>query len=99
MPGIARSSGATSGPDRSDPKRSHAPARETGRSFSRPPSRFTNPVWYLCDFAAIQRGELQVVHRIPHSDIASLSDEELARLTGQDEPLEFDHTLDDLIAG
>jgi SAM-dependent methyltransferase len=62
-------------------------------------SGFMNPVWYLFDFAAMDRGEFRVAHRIPYSDIGGLPPDELAQLTDRDEPLEFGHTLEDLIGG
>jgi SAM-dependent methyltransferase len=60
---------------------------------------FMNPVQYLFDDLALERGELRVAHRIPYSDLGSLTDEERARLAGRDAPLEFGHTLDDQIGG
>jgi SAM-dependent methyltransferase len=62
-------------------------------------SGFMNPVHYLFDFFALERGEFQVAHRIPYSDRESLTDEERARLAEQDAPLEFGHTLADQIGG
>ena len=60
---------------------------------------FMNPVHYLFDFFAMEAGELRVAHRIPYSDVGSLSDLERAKLAEQDAPLEFGHTLDDQIGG
>jgi SAM-dependent methyltransferase len=60
---------------------------------------FMNPVHYLFDFPALERGEFRVAHRIPYSDLDSLTDEERARLAEQDAPLEFGHTLADQIGG
>ena len=51
------------------------------------------------DFFALEAGELRVAHRIPYSDIESLSEQDQARLAEQDAPLEFGHTLDDQIGG
>jgi SAM-dependent methyltransferase len=62
-------------------------------------SGFTNPVCYLFDFPALERGEFRVAHRIPYSDVESLSDLERAKLAELDAPLEFGHTLDDQIGG
>ena len=62
-------------------------------------SGFMNPVHHLFDFLALERGELQVAHRIPYSDQESLNDEDRARLAEQDAPLEFGHTLADQIGG
>src|SRR5262249_57206393 len=60
---------------------------------------FMNPVHHLFDFVALERGEFRVAHRIPYSDLESLTDEERARLAEQDTPLEFGHTLADQIGG
>ncbi len=59
---------------------------------------FMNPVHYLFDFAALERGEFRVAHRIPYSDLESLTEEERARLA-EEAPLEFGHTLADQIGG
>jgi SAM-dependent methyltransferase len=58
---------------------------------------FTNPMRYLFDDAAMQRGELTVRHRLPYSDL-DLTEAERAAL-GQDTPLEFSHTLADQLGG
>jgi len=60
---------------------------------------FVNPVLYLFDEAAEARGELQVRHTIPYSDLAQLSAEELAKRLADGEPLSFGHTLEDQIGG
>jgi SAM-dependent methyltransferase len=60
---------------------------------------FMNPVHYLFDFSALERGEFRVAHRIPYSDLGNLTDEERARLAEQGVPLEFGHTLADQIGG
>jgi SAM-dependent methyltransferase len=62
-------------------------------------SGFMNPVHFLFDFFALERGEFRVAHSIPYSDQESLSDEDRARLAEQDAPLEFGHTLADQIGG
>jgi hypothetical protein len=62
-------------------------------------SGFMNPVHYLVDFVALERGEFLVAHRIPYSDQESLTHEDRARLAEQDAPLEFGHTLADQIGG
>ena len=58
-----------------------------------------NPVLYIFDYLATQRGELIVRHRLPYSDLTSLTDEERPQVVGPDEPLSFGHTLDDQIGG
>jgi SAM-dependent methyltransferase len=60
---------------------------------------FMNPVACLFDFFALERGEFRVAHSIPYSDLASLSEDDRAKLAERDEPLEFGHTLDDQIGG
>jgi len=59
---------------------------------------FINPVYYLFDAAKMDRGKLKVRHKIPYSDL-QLSAEEREKLIGPERPLEFGHTLTDLIAG
>jgi SAM-dependent methyltransferase len=60
---------------------------------------FMNPVHFLFDVSALERGEFRVAHRIPYSDRESLSDQERTRLAEPDTPLEFGHTLADQIGG
>ncbi len=60
---------------------------------------FVNPVQYLFDDIALERGELRVAHRIPYSDLSSPTDEERARLIEEGRPLEFGHTLGDQVGG
>ena len=60
---------------------------------------FTNPVAYLFDFFAMEEGQLRVVHRIPYSDLTSLTEEERRRFAEREEPLAFGHTLGDQIGG
>ncbi|MDB5349945.1 MAG: class SAM-dependent methyltransferase [Planctomycetota bacterium] len=62
-------------------------------------SGMMNPVHYIFDYFALERDEFRVAHSIPYSDLADLTGEERARLAEKDEPLEFGHTLDDLIGG
>ena len=62
-------------------------------------SGFLNPVIYLFDNQAMERGELQVRHSLPYSDVDSLTDEERAPLIERGDPLEFGHTLEDQIGG
>lgn len=60
---------------------------------------FTNPVEYLFDAVAYERGELVVKHRLPYSDLTDASPEERARLAAAGEPLSFGHTLEDQLGG
>ena len=60
---------------------------------------FDNPVIYLFDEAAYDRGELIVANVIPYSDAESLSPEQLDTYQREGFPLEFSHTLDEQIGG
>jgi len=59
-----------------------------------------NPVVYIFDFEVMDReNRLEVRHRLPYSDLESLSPEQLARYQAEGIPLEFSHTLEDQIGG
>jgi len=60
---------------------------------------FTNPVRYLFDETFLDQGELRVRHRLPYSDLDSLTEAERRRRIDRGEPLEFGHTLEDQIGG
>jgi SAM-dependent methyltransferase len=59
----------------------------------------TNPVNYLFDFELAERGALEVRYSIPYSDLRDRSEAELRAQLEQEEPLEYSHTLEDLIGG
>ena len=59
-----------------------------------------NPLIYLFDIAMAEEEKvLQVRHKLPYSDVTSLSEEERLALNGPEAALEFGHTLTDLIGG
>jgi hypothetical protein len=60
---------------------------------------FCNPILYLFDQEMADKGVLQVRHKLPYSDLTSLSDEERALYIADQQPLEFSHTLQDQIGG
>ena len=63
---------------------------------------FNNPVFYIFDNDAAERGELLVRHRLPYADIDHLDGLTDARRQVMDEngwPLEWSHTLTDQIGG
>lgn len=60
---------------------------------------FTNPIEYLFDIVAAERGELIVRHELPYSDLTSPSPEERSHLEAAGEPLSFGHTLEDQLGG
>ncbi len=62
-------------------------------------SGFINPVIYLFDHRLEERGDLQVRHPLPYSDLNSLTKEEHRALIEKGEPLEFGHTLADQLGG
>lgn len=60
---------------------------------------FTNPIAYAVDYLRLRKGELVFRHSIPYSDCSSISDEERKEIVGENEPLCFGHSLEDLLAG
>ena len=62
-------------------------------------SGFDNPVVQIFGDAAYERGKLVVANALPYSEAESRSAEELAQRAREGTPLEFGHTLDDLIGG
>ena|SRR5687768_594790 len=60
---------------------------------------FMNPVHYIFDLFKADEGVLEVTHSIPYSDLTSLSKEDLEEYFEKGLPLEFGHSLTDLIGG
>jgi len=60
---------------------------------------FCNPVLYIFDQERLDDGELVVRHKIPYSDLSSLTDAERARYIDDMQPMEFGHSLTDQIGG
>lgn len=60
---------------------------------------FMNPMVYVFDAAAEERGELIVKHALPYADITHLSADELQRRIDRDHTVEFSHTLEAQIGG
>jgi SAM-dependent methyltransferase len=60
---------------------------------------FGNPVRYMFDEVAANRGELVARYAMPYSDLTSLTEEERRYYTDRDEPLVYGHTLEDQIGG
>jgi SAM-dependent methyltransferase len=60
---------------------------------------FTNPLLFLFDDREMEKGNLAVRHKIPYSDLASLTPEQRQCYIDADEPLCFGHTLADQIGG
>ncbi len=60
---------------------------------------FMNPIHYIFDLYKADEGALEVVHSIPYSDLTSLPKEDLEEYMEKGLPLEFGHSLTDLIGG
>lgn len=60
---------------------------------------FLNPTVYMFDKILENQKILQVRYSLPYSDLESLSIDERARYTSYQAPMEFSHTLSDLIGG
>ena len=62
-------------------------------------SGFMNPVHYIFDLYKMDEGKLEVAHPIPYSDLTSLPKEDLDELIEKGLPVEFGHSLTDLLGG
>lgn len=60
---------------------------------------FDNPIIYIFDIDKAEQGVFEVRHKLPYSDLESLSQSKLQELKEQGLPLEFSHTLEDQIGG
>lgn len=60
---------------------------------------YVNPVLYLFDQNKIDEGVLEVRHKLPYSDLTSISESERDSYMRAGEALEFGHTLTDQIGG
>ena len=58
-----------------------------------------NPVHYIFDLYKADEGILEVTHSVPYSDLTSIPPEDLNELLEKGLPLEFGHSLTDLIGG
>ncbi len=62
-------------------------------------SGIVNPIHYLFDDQLMENGEFKVCHKIPYSDLTSLSSQQRQGLLDDNEPLCFGHTLTDQLGG
>ncbi len=60
---------------------------------------FMNPAIYIFDLDLAEQGILEVRYSLPYSDLTSPSEEARRRYLESGRPLEFSHTLEDLIGG
>ena len=58
-----------------------------------------NPVHYIFDLYKADEGILEIAHSIPYSDLTSIPQEDLEELMEKGLPVEFGHSLTDLIGG
>jgi SAM-dependent methyltransferase len=58
-----------------------------------------NPVHYVFDLYKMDEGILEVAYSIPYSDLTSLSKEDLDEYLEKGLPVEFGHSLTDLLGG
>jgi SAM-dependent methyltransferase len=58
-----------------------------------------NPVHYIFDLFKADEGILEVEYSIPYSDLTSLSDDDREEYLKKGYPLEFGHSLTDLLGG
>jgi SAM-dependent methyltransferase len=58
-----------------------------------------NPVHYIFDLYKADEGILEVAHSIPYSDLTSIPQEDLDELIEKGLPVEFGHSLTDLLGG
>jgi len=58
-----------------------------------------NPVHYIFDLFKADEGILEVAYSIPYSDLISLSEEDREEYLSKGLPLEFGHSLTDLLGG
>jgi SAM-dependent methyltransferase len=60
---------------------------------------FMNPIVYIFDADAQERGELVVRFTLPYADVADLPPDELQRVIERDHTVQFSHTLESQIGG
>lgn len=60
---------------------------------------FLNPVMYVFDLEAADRGDLVARHKLPYSDVDDATDEERQRLVERGDAFEFSHSVTDQIGG
>ncbi len=60
---------------------------------------FSNPLRYLFDQKQADQGRLVVANRIPYADLTDMNAQDLAEYQSRNDPMEYGHTLADLIGG
>jgi len=62
-------------------------------------SGFCNPVLFTPDLELEKQGVVQMKYKIPYSDATDITPEERLRYFGANEPINYGHTLEDLVGG
>jgi SAM-dependent methyltransferase len=62
-------------------------------------SGFNNPIIYIFDRFAEERGVLELRHKLPYSDLENLTEAERNEMIENKEAFEFSHSLDTQIGG
>lgn len=62
-------------------------------------SGIVNPIVYLFDDQLMEKGQFKVCHKIPYSDLTSLSAEQRQARLDDEQPFLFGHTLTDQVGG
>jgi SAM-dependent methyltransferase len=63
-------------------------------------SGISNPILYIFDWEMIEKHhKLEVKHKLPYSDLESLTDSQKAQYIANGDPFEFSHTLEEQIGG
>lgn len=62
-------------------------------------SGYNNPAVYIFDIDKLDKGEFEVKHSLPYSDVESFTDAKLARYKEQGWPLEFSHSYESQLSG
>ncbi len=60
---------------------------------------FSNPIRFIFNDPLMEKGVLRVEHKIPYSDLTSISEQQRQHYVDIDEPICFGHSLEDQIAG
>ena len=60
---------------------------------------FVNPILYAFDEGLVAKGDFRLRHRLPYSDLNSLSAAARDEVIERGEPLEFSHSLEEQIGG
>lgn len=60
---------------------------------------FVNPVCYLFDWEAYENNKMEIKYKVPYSDLTSISQIERVRVIGEDSPVEFGHSLEQIFRG